>query len=191
MLISVEKTTILDIATMIGAVAAISGLLWAIWRSLRKDRREKIGRYIENKHDLDTLRRRLGADGPNKAYRLVISELNNKLESFYGQKVFGWFSLDRCLLIAVLYPFALFILAWVLGGPGKLAGLEILTPIEVIWDRQIRAAVLLGIICFVFSIFFYGWRFSRIIHGSASSFFARHYFFRHYFFHNNDDTSSS
>lgn len=97
---------------------------------------------------------RIRADqaGAHERYRRVIDNLLARAEAFYGPNTLNfraqWQAFDRCLLIAFIYPLALFVVGWLLGGSGTFGvageGLEVL-PTLPFWQRPILALILLGV----------------------------------------------
>lgn len=79
--------------------------------------------------------------------------LFNRLTSKWFGPIGGWRQMDRCLLIAFIYPFTLLLLTRVFGGPNQIAGLEIISNNQPIVQQLYSLLVLLISTSGVFLIF--------------------------------------
>ncbi len=89
-------------------------------------------------------------------YREGILEFTKAWDRFFGPNP-GWQTFSRCLQIAFVYPIALFVFAWTLGGSPTLSGVPTFDP-EIYpgpprWWRGVLVAILAVSVFFTFRDF--------------------------------------
>ncbi len=109
-----------------GPLGVVIGVVTAVMFWIVPPPNSSLRKRIESLHPEDRkwLKDTLGAAPGIERYRLAVRALNDRLRAWFGD---AWSirAVRRCLQIALIYPFALFLLTWIASGTGKLGALQL------------------------------------------------------------------
>ncbi|MEM7428536.1 MAG: hypothetical protein AAF441_20790 [Pseudomonadota bacterium] len=125
------------ILSALALLVAVAGLIWPSWS-------KSLAEQLDNPADRAGIKRALSAASGFERYQAWIGRWTARFDRWFGPPG-GYRAFDVCVRLALFYPIGLFLLAWLLGGPGELGRVEIFPAIDEFPARLWRAALLVAL----------------------------------------------